>query len=378
MKITHRIVLLLVLLPLLSHAQKPIIFVVDSIPIYDSPNEKLNNLKKENVHSVQVIINKDSLALLGITKRDTGIFIITKAYFNRPPEIKKIPSVNQMELKGGLWYLVGGKEPYSGPFINYYLSGDKLGEGNFKMGKVNGKRVMYYENGQLKLIRHYADGIENGEEKEYYRDGILKQQGNFIQGKEDGKWEMYYPNGQLKQVSFFVKGRLTGESISYYSTGKIKTQEKIEDGRPVADPDRKKVIAYYNEGFKNAQLGNLNAAIKSYTNAIEKDPGFAEGYFARGTARLNNMEFDEAKSDFDVAIKLEPYYLEAYANRAFCLIRKYQLQESKKLPKGANEDVNIPEGELEIICHDLEKTQELGNTSQLIMGAHKQFCQREN
>ena len=183
------IILLLLLIPWLGHGQKSSMFIVDSIPIYNQPNTKLNNLKKENVYSIQIIANSDSLRQMGYSQVDTAIFIITNAYINRPESIRKIPSVNQMELKNNQWFLMNEDSAYTGPFINYYLSGDKLGEGQFKNGKLDGKRTMYFENGKVKLIRQYVDGFENGLDQEYFEDGTLKQTGNFITGKEDGKWE---------------------------------------------------------------------------------------------------------------------------------------------------------------------------------------------
>ncbi len=378
---THLLkILILIFLPLTSIGQVAKMFIVDSIPIISRPNQKLNNLKKENIFSLQMITDRDSLKSLGLKKTDTGIFIITNKYHDRPESIKKIPSVNIMEQKGDRWFLIGKDSAYTGPFINYYLSGDKLGEGTFINGRLDGKRSMYFENQQLKLVRHYRNGIEHGWEEEFYQDGTLKQHGSFIDGKEDGKWEMYYPNGQLKQLSFFDKGKLINESTSYYSTGMVKVKEKIVDGVPTPNEEKKKVYARYSEGFKNAQLGNLKAAISSYSKCLDLDPNFAEGYFARGTAYLNNMEFEKARQDFNKAIKLEPYYIEAYANRAFCLIRKHQIYYSKKSSKKRKREqpMKIPDEDLSIICGDLEMTISLGNTSQLILGAQKEFCIKES
>ena len=364
-------------------AQEKIIFIVDSIPVLNSPNQDLNNLKEKDIYAMQVITDKNELKKMGLEMYDKANLIITKSYHQRSDSLKKIPSVNVMDNKNGIWYLHNQNEPYSGPFINYYLSGDKYGEGDFLNGKLNGRRKMYYENGNLKLDRYYKNGIENGSSKEYFDDGTLKQSGIFKDGLEHGKWEMYFPNGQLRQSATFQRGKMIGETFTYYSTGKLKSKGTFDDGRIIYDDQIKKVHKLYNEGFENAQLGNLNAAINSFSKCIDLDPDYADAYFARGTAKLNNLEFDEAKKDFDKAIELEPYYLEAYANRAFCLIRKHQYEDSKKGHKrernhNSNQSkdlVNIPEGDRKIICSDLNKTLSLGNETQLIKGALKDFCQ---
>ncbi len=363
-----------------AKGQEKVVYIVDSIPIDDEPNPELNNLKKDDVHQMKTITDRQILKNWGFAEFDKAVFITTKPYSNRPEEIKQIPSVNVMEERFGKWYLINKKKPYSGPFINYYLSGDKYEEGTFKDGKLDGLRWMYFDNGNLKMERLYSNGIENGPGKDYYQDGTLKQQGEFANGMEVGRWKMYYPNGQLKQVSTFQKGRKIGETISYYSTGMVKSKEQIVDGKAEIDPETKKLYKVYNEGFKSAQLGNLDAAISNFSKCIKIHPAYAEAYFARGTAYLNNHDFKKSRKDFDKAIELEPYYIEAYGNRAFCLIREHQLKNSKK-KRGTGtpafstrDDTDIPDKDLEIICSDLEKTIELGNNSQLTKGAYKDYC----
>jgi len=383
MKGTGLTFLIILWVSLFGYCQDKALFVVDSIPVFHNPNPELNNLKARDIYSKKVISDPKTLNRLGFGDYEQVDLIITKSFHERPDSVRKIPSVNVMENKNGVWYLANKAQPYSGPFINYYLSGDKYGEGTFKNGKLDGRRKMYYDNGNLKLNRIYTNGLENGPSSEFYEDGTLKQQGDFVDGKENGLWEMYYPNGQLKQRATFVKGKIVGDSYSYYSTGRLKMKATFVDGRAQYDDDARKVQKLYNEGFENAQLGNLHASINSFTKCIELSPDYAEAYFARGTARLNNLEFDEAKGDFDKAIELEPYYIEAYANRAFCLIRKHQLENSKnKSTKNGSakgnakkDDTQIPEKDLEIICSDLHKTISMGNNSLLVRGAYKDYCE---
>lgn len=359
MKGTGLTFLIILWVSLFGYSQDKSLFVVDSIPVFHNPNTELNNLKAKDIYSKKVITDPKSLSRMGFGKYEQVDLIITNSFHERSDSVRKIPSVNVMENKNGVWYLAKHDQPYSGPFINYYLSGDKYGEGMFKDGKLDGRRRMYYDNGNLKLDRIYTNGLENG------------------------LWKMYYPNGKLKQQATFVKGKIVGDSYSYYSTGRLKMKATFVDGRAQYDDDTRKVQKLYNEGFENAQLGNLHASINSFTKCIELSPDYAEAYFARGTARLNNLEFDEAKGDFDKAIELEPYYIEAYANRAFCLIRKHQLENSKnKSTKNGStkgnakkDDTQIPEKDLEIICSDLHKTISMGNNSQLIRGAYKDYCE---
>ena len=122
-------------------------------------------------------------------------------------------------------------------------------------------------------------------------------------------------------------------------------------------------------------------AIKYYSKAIELDSTYAEAYFARGTSKLNDFKFDEAILDFNSALKYEPYFDKALANRAFARIRKYQIGSSRKLSENngvtvlaSKDNPGIPENELTIICSDLKQAIFLGDRGKMIMEAYKEFC----
>ena len=186
-------------------SNEKIIFVIDSIPVIDDPEEG-DEIWQTEIADITVIKNKDSLKLLGYGEFDGVTFLFTKEYRNRPDGIKQIPSSKQMEKKNGVWLF--HDRPYSGPFIDYYYSGRKQGEGTFINGRLAGHRKMYYQNGKLSTEREYEDGIQNGLENEYYEDGSLKQRGEFVNGKEEGIWESYYPNGQVKLRSNYKSGEI--------------------------------------------------------------------------------------------------------------------------------------------------------------------------
>lgn len=365
-----------------GQAQENVIYIVDSIPVIDDPEEG-NEIVETDIADVTVIKNKDTLKLLGYDKLDRAIFIFTKEYRKRPEDIKQIPSSKQMERKNDVWYFRGS--PYSGKFIDYYYSGRKHGEGAFQNGKAEGRRIMYHQNEQLAMERVYSNGIENGLEKEYYEDGTLKQKGEFINGKEEGVWEMYFPNGQVKQRSTFRDGNMEGETTVYYSTGKILAVEVTKNGKTTPDKRLEKVNQAMNKGHASNKEGDYKTAIKNYSKAIELDSSNAEAYFARGTAKLNDFQFDEAILDFDRALKFEPYFERALSNRAFARIRKYQFGSSRKLSDNngvtvmaSKDNPGIPENELGIICNDLKQAIFLGDKGKMIMEAVQEFCEKKS
>lgn len=359
-----------------------VIYIIDSIPVIEDPEEG-NEINNEDIADVNIIKNKDTLRTLGYGQLDGAIYIFTKEYRKRSDELKLIPSSRQMEKKGSVFYFRGNV--YTGKFIDYYYSGRKQGEGTFVNGKAEGQRLMFHQNGKISLERQYSNGIENGEEKEYYEDGSLKQKGQFVNGRENGVWEMYFPNGQVKQRSNFQMGQMEGETVVYYSTGKILTTEITKNGKTTPDKKLERVEQSMNKGHASNKEGDYKNAIKHYSKAIELDSEYAEAYFARGTVKLNDFQFDEALLDFDLAIKYEPYFERALTNRAFTRIRKSQFGSSRKLSQNngvtvlaSKDNPGIPEKELELICNDLKLAIFLGDRGKMITDAYKEFCEKKS
>src|SRR5690606_16066988 len=150
-------------------------------------------------------------------------------------------------------------------------------EGALVNGKVDGLRTVYYPNGQKRYFNTYKLGIIHGEIEEYFINGQLKQKGRFVDQKESGIWQVYYSTGKLKRQSTFVnhKQGLPKEETKFFNLLQ-KGQNLMKEG------------AYEN-------------AIKRFDEAVKINSAYADLYFYRGTAKLNNFDFDNALIDFDKA-----------------------------------------------------------------------------
>ncbi len=378
------LILLLTFSSIVSFGQnEKILYVVDSIPVINEPKEGFGTLTENEIDNIVVLKNKKSIDSLGYKNLDGIIYVFTKFYAKRPDSIKAIPSTKQMNKKNGSWYLKNSSTTYSGKFIDYYLTGRKQGEGILFNGKLKGKRVRYHLNGNVSDENQYDNGINNGLEKRFYKDGTLSQKGTFKKGKEVGIWEMYHQNGQLKQrTTFNENGRMDGKSISYYSTGEEKGENFYKNGAYQKDKTNDKIYKLYNQAQTYYKQGNFKSAIKKYTKCLELNGNWAEGYFARATAKLNNFEFDEAIKDFDKTLEIEPYFTNAYSNRGFALLRKYELGNSRSIKKikgiriMASKETKIPETELLKICKDLKKAVSLGDNNQMVLETLKKHCKK--
>lgn len=366
-----------------QNSNEKILYVVDSIPIIEEPKEGFGTLTENEIDAVFVLKNKNKIDSLGYKDIDAITYVFTKAYVKRPDSIKAIPTTKRMTKKNGAWYLKSSSTAYSGKFIDYYLTGKKQGEGVLFNGRLKGKRLLYYINGTMSDEIGYENGISNGLEKRFYEDGTLMQKGSFKNGKEIGIWEMYHQNGQLKQHSTFNdRGKMEGESISYYSTGKEKGKNIFVNGVYQKDKINDKIFEIYNQAQTYYKQANFKSAIKKYSKCIALNENWADGYFARATAKLNNFEFDEAIKDFDKTLEIEPYFTNAYSNRAFAIIRKYELGNSRTLSKSndiqiiATKEAEIPESELAKVCADLKKAVFLGDTNYMVLKALEKHCEK--
>jgi tetratricopeptide (TPR) repeat protein len=138
----------------------------------------------------------------------------------------------------------------------------------------------------------------------------------------------------------------------------------------------------FTDGLKAHEEGNYKGAVKFFDKAIELSPNFSDLYFHRSRAYLYDLQFDKAISDCDKAIEIEPLYKEAYSNRAFTRIRKYELGGSRVLSRNTEVTVlagksktEIPPTDKDVICADLRKGFELGDTKTMITDAIKEYCE---
>ena len=376
--------LLLVLTSIISFGQNEnILYIVDSIPVIKEPKEGFGTLTENEIDNLVVVKDKKIIESSGYKNLDGIIYIFTKEYAKRPDSIKAIPTTKLMTRKNGTWYLKNSSTTYSGKFIDYYLIGKKKGEGILFNGKLKGKRLLYHINGNVSGEIEYENGISNGIEKRFYDDGTLMQKGKLKSGKENGIWEMYHPNGQLKQITTFNEnGKMDGESVSYYSTGKEKGKTIYVNGIYQKDKINDKLFKLYNKSQELYKQVNHKGAIKKLDKALELDSNWAKGYFARGTMKLNNFQFTEAIKDLNKTIEIEPYFTNAYSNRAFAILRKHELGNGRTIKKiegiriMATKETKIPETELKKICKDLKKAVSLGDNNQMVLEALKKHCEK--
>lgn len=124
----------------------------------------------------------------------------------------------------------------------------------FVNGRAEGQDTIYYEEGNINLIRSHYQGKEDGTWIFYNKDGTIKWEKSYYAGLAEGKHIFYYPDGNIFKIETWQAGQLTGIKKEFF---------KGENGQP---GKIKKEIGYKNGSFH----GLYRTYFKSGEIAIEQ------------------------------------------------------------------------------------------------------------
>ena len=125
-----------------------------------------------------------------------------------------------------------------GVHYSYYSDGKVEQQTDYKENKINGKRTLFYENGDTLIIETYKDGKYAGLYKSFHPNGVLESRGNYESGMMNGKWDFFYDNNQLKEAVEFQGNEENGPFIEYHKNGKIKAKGTYKTTEQNIDGDR--------------------------------------------------------------------------------------------------------------------------------------------
>ena len=101
--------------------------------------------------------------------------------------------------------------------------------------------------------------------------------------------------------------------VLLFAAGCATTQTDLNDAK-----------AYVNRGVAYAREGQYDQAISDFNKALEINPRDANAYNNRGVAYARKDQYDQAISDFNKALEINPRDANAYNNRGFTYFRKGQ------------------------------------------------------
>lgn len=97
---------------------------------------------------------------------------------------------------------------------------------NYKNGKLNGMRTVYFPNSKIAEAVNYTNGLKNGNYKNYSETGIVLEDSNYKNDKYEGKAVYRDPLGNIAAEGNFTNGKKTGV-WKFYINGKLDYSENM-------------------------------------------------------------------------------------------------------------------------------------------------------
>lgn len=157
--------------------------------------------------------------------------------FRMVPDCESLVFVEKVNINGedrDVVYNRKSNAPYSGQCKVCHNNGNLWMFLQYEGGWSYGIDTVYYENGNINLIRsHDTQGLgkEDGTWKFYREDGTLKWEKTFVMGAADGEQRYYYPDSTLEKVEMWKMGQLNGQKQEFYPGGKIRKEIGYKDGK---------------------------------------------------------------------------------------------------------------------------------------------------
>jgi hypothetical protein len=111
--------------------------------------------------------------------------------------------------------------------------------------------------------RWFLEGVAlNGHLESRYEDGAIKTLASYRDGLRNGLAQGWWPNGELRFERNYRADLLEGEALEWYATGQMRYRQQFEAGRESGlqegwQEDGKPVFAYaYQDGRRYGVLGS--------------------------------------------------------------------------------------------------------------------------
>lgn len=114
--------------------------------------------------------------------------------------------------------------PDGSPATIFYYDGEQKQE-------LLVRAEMFHANGQMKTIKRYDDGKQNGYAESWYEDGTPWSKMMYKDGKMIGDYFNNHPNGRVKLKGRYEKGLKYGDWIQFSESGDTISIETHKDGR---------------------------------------------------------------------------------------------------------------------------------------------------
>jgi antitoxin component YwqK of YwqJK toxin-antitoxin module len=215
--------------------------------------------------------------------------------------------IDQSELsyKDGLFLRKSTGDPFTGVVKELYDNGQIKLERHFQNGVEHGLHRSWFENEQLEYQGNRKDGQLDGEIRGLYEDGSPRFESNYIEGQQVDVSRHWHRNGQLQREAHYIDGHEEGISRGWYDNGQLASEGKFVQGKLEGTHRRwtRDGQIWLEESY---HLGNANGVQKSWhDNGQLKCEFFYENGIQTGRSRCwhengkLHMEANFKDDDFD-------------------------------------------------------------------------------
>lgn len=179
-------------------------------------NRQINKMK---------IVSKSLYVIAGLVLMYIINFLYTHTLPGNTINNKPVQTFIFNEIQYDISNLIDWKL-FNGFITMYYKNGKIKGVTNFRNGKREGLRKLWYENGQIEYEIPFKDNQVNGILKQWYPNGKKKCESSHINGKLDGMTYIWYDNGQLGIEIEYYKNNINGIHREWNQNGKLIVDKK--------------------------------------------------------------------------------------------------------------------------------------------------------
>jgi antitoxin component YwqK of YwqJK toxin-antitoxin module len=127
-------------------------------------------------------------------------------------------------------YFITQDSVRDGQYLRFAQNGDTLEKSEYALGRLNGKRILYYDNNVVEIIETYLGDSLEGLYKVYYEDGSLQMEMTYNNNKLNSLIKKYYPSGEIMEEVTFKNNEENGPFVEYYKNGNKKWEGTYESG----------------------------------------------------------------------------------------------------------------------------------------------------
>lgn len=139
--------------------------------------------------------------------------------------------------------------------------------------KIDNNCVYYWHNkGQICSNQGgYAGELLHGEYLVFNQNKKLITKGNLKEGKKVGVWKSWYENGNLKLIQTFTNGLLDGNSEYYDRQGNLITSHQYKKGDLITEEENKGFSLFKSQNTSDSTSVNNQHEIKASDNKQDRE-----------------------------------------------------------------------------------------------------------